>query len=256
MAKRIYYNVPCTLFQNFLKDDKSRERVLFNVLTYVVYAEYMRLQDEIPDEEARFNTACRNMGSGELNKNEVLFDGKRMFKSGKKEAFFSFSSEKYWEQVNEEKTPEERVLFLAWLALKSIQGNKPFAKTCNAMWLSRMDGSTKIKKAFRSNCPPYSDAIQKVCNSKYKCSQIRAKLYKYYNVPYDADGVRGFYFSTSMDFEKFEEAILTAPKTDAMSEFKAAKTAAKAAAKEALKEYAKQLAHDLTHDLAHHSTLK
>ena len=259
MAKRIYYNVPCTLFRNYLKDDNSRIRCLFDVINYAVYVEYMRLQDEIPEEAKRFDAACRNMGSGSLNMNEVLYDGERMLKSGKKEAIFSLDSEKYWEQVNEDKTPEERAMFLAWLALKSIQGNKPFAKTCNAMWLSRMDASTMIKKKGFGRKTTYSEPVERY-NSKYKCSRLRALLYKYYHVCSDADGVRGFYFSTTLDFERFETSIKTAPKTDPLSEYKAAKAAAKASLKEFAKDLAhnltRELAHDLTHDSTHNLTLK
>ena len=247
MSKRIYYNVPCTLFRNYLKNDFCREQVLFDVLTYAVYSEYLRLQDEVFDEAEGFDMACKNMGCKNRSMEQVLTDGKSLFESGKGEAFVSLDSDKYWKQVNEDMTHEERAMFLAWMALKSIQGNKPFAKTCNAMWLSRMDGYSRMRKpSFRAK-NTFSEPVEKY-NSKYKCSRLRALLFKYYQVSSDADGVRGFYFSTSMDMNRFVATLKAEPKTDVISEFKAAKAAAKAALK--------GLTHDLAHDLTHDLTLK
>jgi hypothetical protein len=236
MAKRIYYNVPCTLFQNYLKDDMRRKRVLSEVITYAVYAEYLRLHDEVSDEAARFATACRNMGSGSLSMSQTLTDGERLFKSGKGEAFVSLDSDMYWEQVESDMGEEQRLLFLAWMALKSIQGSKSFAKTNRSMWLSRMDGSSKIKKPFRKGANTYSEPIEFYNEEKngkktylYRCRHLRALLFKYYHVSFYSDGVRGFYFSLTLDMKELARAVVSKPKSDVMSEFKEAKMAALAA---------------------------
>lgn len=246
MAKRIYYNVPCTLFQNYLKDDMRRKRVLSEVITYAVYAEYLRLHDEVSDDAARFATACRNMGSGSLNMSQTLTDGERLFKSGKGEAFVSLDSDKYWEQVNEEKAPD---LFLAWMALKSILGNKPFAKTNNGMWLSRMDGSSKVKKPFRKGANTYSEPVEHF-NNHYQCRKLKAQLWYYYGVSfYDGQGIRGFYFSLSMKPEQLKQAVMERVKTDVMAMYKEAMKAAREPRKHNGK-------HDGNHTRNHNGNLK
>ena len=225
MSRRIYYNVPCILFRDFLKSDTHTERVLGDVLRYAVYVEYMRLQNDVPDEEERFLTACRNMGAEHLCKNQVLMIGDSLFRHGKNEAFVSLDSAKYWEQVNERKTPEQRALFLAWIALKSIIGNKPYIKTNNALWLSRMDGSSTTKgKQFKKKSI-YSDEIEKY-NSPYRCRRLRALLFQYYRVSFFSDGVRGFYFSLTLNLEELIKAVKQRPRTDAIGKYNEAKRAA------------------------------
>ena len=243
MSKQLYYNVPCTLFRDFLKDDSHRQRIFDDVICYVVYAEYLRLQGIETDDDKRFDLACRNMRC-KTNKEDVMEYGPGMMRVYQKEACFSISSDIYWSFRNEYHTDEECALFLAWLALKSIIGSKPYIKTNNALWLSRMDGSTQIKKPFSKVCKTYSPQVERY-NSLYRCRRLRALLFDYYHVSFYSDGVRGFYFSLTLDMDDLVKAVMKRPRTDVIGRLKEAKQKALEA-----------FNHDCNHEFNHDCNLK
>lgn len=248
MSRRIYYNVPCILFRDFLKSDTHTAKVLSDVLYYAVYVEYLRLEEKESDEVERFSTACYNMGCSDQSIiksfNYVIEKGSLLFSSGKGEAFCSIDSARYWRMVNENPTVEEKALFLAWMALKSIIGNKPYIKTNNALWLSRMDGSSTIKRRPYKRKTIYSEEIEKY-NSLYRCRRLRALLFDYYHVSFFSDGVRGFYFSLTLNMEELIKAVKQKPKTDVIGKYNEAK-------KKALESFN----HDCNHDFNHDCNLK
>lgn len=221
MSKRIYYNVPCTLFRDYLKDDMHRNIVLHNVAIYSIYVEFLRLKEKESNEAKRFNMACNNMGFPHKDYNDVMNHGSKLFESGKGEAFCSIDSHRYWQQVNDSQSVEMRVLFLAWMALKSIIGNKSYVKANNAIWLSRMDGSSCIKKPFRKGLSTYSDSIERL-NNHYQCRKLKALLWYYYGLSfYDGKGVRGFYFSLTLKPEELRRSVEQKQNIDVMSMYKA-----------------------------------
>lgn len=252
MSRRIYYNVPCILFRDFLKSDMHNERVLADVLYYAVYVEYLRLQDKESDEAKRFSMACYNMGCSDQSISNsydyAIERGELLYTSGMGEAFCSIDNEKYWRMVNDNPTTEEKALFLAWIALKSIIGNKPYIKTNNALWLSRMDGSSTIKSRPYKKKTIYSEEIEKY-NSLYRCRRLRALLFDYYHVSFFSDGVRGFYFSLTLGMEELIRAVKQRPKTDAIGKFNDAK-------KKALEALNHDCNHDFNHDFNHNCNLK
>ena len=248
MSKRIYYNVPCTLFRDYLKDAMHRKRIFDDVLVYAIYAEFMRLQDEETDKAKRFDKACKNMGCMAYKMNDVLSQGAKLYASGKGEAYCSIEADKFWQQVNEQQTDEERALFLAWVALKSIIGNKPYIKTNNALWLSRMDGNSKKKERGFKHKHTYTEAVERY-NSLYKCRRLRALLFEYYHVSFFSDGVRGFYFSLTLDMERLLRAVKESTRTNAISKYNEAKKAA-------LEALNHDCNHNCNHDLNHNCNLK
>lgn len=252
MSRRIYYNVPCILFRDFLKSDMHTERVLADVLYYAVYVEYLRLQDKESDEAKRFSMACYNMGCSDQSISKsydyAIERGELLYTSGMGEAFCSIDNEKYWRMVNDNPTTEEKALFLAWVALKSIIGNKPYIKTNNALWLSRMDGNSKKKERGFKHKHIYTEAVERY-NSLYKCRRLRALLFEYYHVSFFSDGVRGFYFSLTLDMERLLRAVKDSTRTNAISKYNEAKKAA-------LEALNHDCNHNCNHDLNHNCNLK
>ena len=255
-VKPVVYHVPCTIFRDYLKVDAlRRERILSDVLFHAMYREWLRL-DKITDEEKRFDAACANIGMNKpcMKITDAIERGKELWNAGINEACFSIGGDLLRKHMDkhEEQTDEERALFVAYLALGSILGNKEYTKTNILMWLSRMDGSTQVKKPFRANCatftPPvekYYTSIDKNGNRKksfYKTRRLRALLYEYYGVSSYADGVRGFYFSLTMDMEELVKAVKEKKSDSALSKFNEAK-------KKALESSTHDCIHDCNHML-------
>lgn len=201
MSKDIYYNAPCGLYHGFLDSEESKQRILDDVLYYAVTREYYRLRNVVKNEEERWLKACDNLGCTVGEKERCLERGVAAQNLHAKEAFFAISRDAFWDHYNNYKTEEEGVMLLAFLALKSILGNRRWAKTNRQMWLSRMDGLNKPQKTL-------SKAIQK-CNTNYGARKIRALLWKYYRVSFYSDNVRGFCFSTTLSMSDLIRQVKT-----------------------------------------------
>lgn len=148
MGKEIFYNVPCGLFQGFLESDMDKRRIFDDIINYVAYKEYRRLENTISDDTKLWDEICRNIGCYVQDKERTLDRGFEIHVEHKRNAFFSISNTHCWEFTNNYKSDEECVLLLAHLALKSICGNRKYVKTNRILWLSRMDGKSAPRYKF------------------------------------------------------------------------------------------------------------
>ena len=211
--KYIFYNAPCNIWSGFLNSDVDKRDVLNHHLWCAVADEYSTL-NTIPDDEERWQQACNNLCCCVANKEGCLQYGEH--NNGRGYAIFSIERRMYWEFVEKFKTKEECTLLLAYLALKSIIGAKPYMKCNNALWMARMDGRNRPEYELKKGKKILilSDEMAK-WNTMYGARRLKELLWKYYHVSFYSEHVRGFYFSTSMTLEKLiaEVSVATPQKT-------------------------------------------
>lgn len=189
-----YYNFPCVLWKDYLLQEK-REQIKENVCAYVMAVKY----DEIKD----MSQVRKDLDIKGGDDDKILGNGHRLIgECGRgKNAQFSVNKDIFWDFHNNFHTDEERVLLLAYLALKSLIGKQAYIKTNAKMWLSRMDGNTKpideslLSRPIRAWATPY------------KIRKLKALLWKYYHVGFYSANVHGFYASVKLTSAKLMAQI-------------------------------------------------
>lgn len=177
-----YFNFPIVLLQGFMSDSR---KCLYDVFSYCVF-DFMQNNSE--DEMKEF------FGISKYNKDRVLQYGKQLYDSINNEAFTGLSVSLFWQFYNEYKTDMDKITLLAYLAIKSIVGKRPFAKVTNQNLIyRRMAGYTHIQGALPEEILAYC--------TRRKFENIKTDLKEYYNVSFYAYYTRGRYISTQLDFE-------------------------------------------------------
>ena len=207
MNKEIFYNAPIGLYRGFLDNDESRQRVLNDVLDYAAYIEYISIK-ECKNEEERWNKVRENLSFTGGENETIRQRGESFWKLHSKEPHFSLNSKIYWRFRDAYNSDEECILLLAYLALKSICGKKRWAKTTNAMWLSRIDGKNRPewKTVKGEKQLQLSKPVAKY-KTNYGVRRIRALLFECYGVSFYTKHVRGFCFSTTLGMNELLMAI-------------------------------------------------
>lgn len=211
MTNKIYYNAPCGLYIGFLEDDMSRRRVLEDVLYFACYKEYLKHTD-IKDEEKRFQRVLDILNCSGGIRMQIIERGKSLASLHSKEPYFSINKETYWDFHDHYKSDEECAMLMAYLALKSICGQRQWAKTNKAMWLSRADGKSRPewKKEKGEKVLAVSNGLVKY-RTNYGIRRLKSLLYEYYNVSFYSKSVHGFCFSTTMQLSELIAAIKHEP---------------------------------------------
>lgn len=197
--KEIYYNAPASLYAEFLQDDMSRTMALNNVRDYAAYIEWQKLSNDYKDEKERWSIVKKNLDLNEDDYHYMIQRGQQLANQHSKGAYFSISHDTFWDFYYNYKSDEECVLLIAYLALKSICGRRSWAKTCNTMWLARMNGDTKPEWTTKKGekVQKLSPGIAKY-STNYGTRRLRALLFEYYHVSFYAKSQRGFAFSTAL----------------------------------------------------------
>lgn len=183
-----YLNFPIQLLQNFLIDT---DRCLYNILAYGVYSHSQKLEfgeetDLLWDSLFYFQI--------EVDHDEELFrHGEKLFYSlPEKCPKVGLNTSIFNQFYGRQKDEFEKVCLLAFLSLKSIIGTKPFIKTNNRIWLSRMDGNPKS-----IDMNELSDEVRKY-SSKYQARKIKEELSMKWGLKTYSRTNRGFYISFKM----------------------------------------------------------
>jgi hypothetical protein len=200
MADEKYFNFPIQLLSGFMD---CHQTSLSMALVYHLYAHSLNLdkgRTEIDD----FKSSCDYYGvkMGDMANCRQAFDtGKSVYNKyhqGSPKVGINLS--KYWEFREEDKTDFEKVCLLAFLAIKSILGQKPYMKITNDFLLARMDGKSKAcdKEALSPDIAKYSTEhqIKKIKNA--------LQLNGWGLVTY-ARYTRGFYVSFKLTLEALIE---------------------------------------------------
>lgn len=192
-----YFNFPIQLLNGYLNDPKE---VLQKIADYAIYQKFKEIRKEKPERTIAYNLKevakffRITIGSGAENyihraENSIRSEPQRSPIAGIKTAMlFDFH--------DNPKTEFENVCLLAYLALKSILGSKPYCKVTNLYLLARMAGRTTA----------YDD-ISEVAHelqmyaSRYHLDKVKKELVLNWGLKLYARHTRGFYASFTMQLD-------------------------------------------------------
>ncbi len=227
-----YYNFPITLLAGILDNPDG---VFRDILAWATYDYIKRTQGENENGTKVLNGA---MG---YRKIELAIENmdypaeRRNYTQGQLEWWYrhcgevyatykgprvGISRDKYWqlrerfaespEEINSNTYPydfdTERVMWLAFLAMKSIVGNKGYCKTNDLMLFARMNGRSK---AFASEADLKANSHPLIASyyTRKKRGTIRRKLAAEFHTATYSHHDRGYYASTRLSLEKLIEAV-------------------------------------------------
>lgn len=178
-----YFNFPIVLIQGFMNDTR---KCLTDIFDYCIY-EFSKGNS---DEETRAFFRIASYG----NKEKTMNHGKELYFRIKNEAYTGLAVSLFWQYYNDYKTDLDKITLLAFLAIKSIVGNRVCCKVTNQNLIyCRMAGFTNIQKLLPKEIAEYC--------TRWKFEKIKTDLKEYYNVSFYAYHTRGQYISTKVDFK-------------------------------------------------------
>ena len=227
-----YYNFPITLLAGIL--DKP-DKVLRDILAWATYDYIKRKQGEnkngakvldgsmgwqkieLAIEYLNYPQERRNYNQEQL---EWWYHHCGEIYAKYKGARTGISRDKYWELRDRfSATPDEiysmpypydwdteRVLWLAFLAAKSIVGNKSYCKTNDLMLFARMNGRSKAfanEAELKANSHPLIASYY----TRKKRGTIRRMLAENFHTATYSNHDRGYYASTRLSLEKLGEVV-------------------------------------------------
>ena len=196
----IYYNFPAELMRGFWKSEEEKIRCLNAILNYCAYDVWCKKgRCEIVNEN--FNQFIREElgltmfcnGASKATFYRMTTELREMYDHNSFSGlFFSISKTLFFEFYDKERTTEECIELLAYLAVKSILGIRGFAKTNRFFLTSRMNCHLKCENSL-------PDEIQKY-RKRYHFDKLKTILYCKFNVSiYSDKTIRGFYVSLRKD---------------------------------------------------------
>lgn len=188
-----YFNFPIQLVEGFLV---NTEKVLDDIFNYALYAHAIKLDHNT--DEAKMKAAFNDFEVESVVQN-TLKGGRKLYNFFPlKSPFVGISKTIYFDFYKNEKTDFEKATLLAFLALKSIVGVKPYMRTNNSFMLSRMDGklTSVIDYAY------LSDEVRKY-STEYQTRKLRNELFDKWGLVYCQS--RGFLASWSLTLDKLNE---------------------------------------------------
>ena len=177
-----YFNFPIVLIRGFMNDTR---KCLDDVFDYCIY-EFSKDNSEAETKEFfRILT---------YNREKSMKHGKELYSSIKNEAYTGLAVSLFWQYYKEYKTDMDKITLLAFLAIKSIVGNRVCCKVTNQNLIyCRMAGFTNIQELLPKEIAEYC--------TRWKFEKIKTDLKEYYNVSFYAYHTRGQYISTKVDFK-------------------------------------------------------
>ncbi len=189
-----YFNFPIQLLEGFLLDSRT---CLNNISDYAIYSHSLSL--EFGDDEFDLMKAAAtffNVSLGSVNRSYQ--NGKELFDSiDERSPKVGLNVSIFWDYIKNDKTEFEKITLLAFLAIKSIIGSKPYCKVSNKYWLSRMDGKVGSVQC-KSELTP---GIRKYY-TEYQTKKIKRHLHLYWGLKDYSRYTRGFYVSFKLSMEQ------------------------------------------------------
>ena len=195
-----YYQFPACLMFGFWQSEEAKIRCLNNVLYYSAYSVWCsKGRGGRIDEENFHNFICE-----ELSLSRFAYDTKAKFYRATEELrskydpdnysglFWCISNSMFFDFYDNRKTAEERAGLLAYLATRSIIGQRPFAKTNKYFLTSRMACNLKNQNELPEEIEKY--------RVRYHFDKLKTMLFAAYKVAIYSDRtMRGFYVSLKKD---------------------------------------------------------
>lgn len=186
-----YFNFPIELLKGFIENHK---KCLSDILDYCIYEHSLKLNNRNRYEELL--TSAEYFRVEIYNWDSLESTGKLIYnRINPKAPKVGLKISIFWDfYKNPDKTEKEKIYLLAFLALKSIIGNKPYCKVTDSFMFARMNGYSCIGLKLNPVIATY--------NTVYKARAIKHELMTNWGLIHYAKHTRGFYVSFKMNLEK------------------------------------------------------
>lgn len=201
IQKDRYFNFPIQLLNGFLV---NKDNCLDKILFYALYEHSERL--EHGEDIDRFKSAANYFGVNVPRIEKAHEAGKRLYElysqeDGVKSPKVGIFKGTFFEYYDKDKSIDDVLTLLSFLALKSILGNQKICKTNNKFMFSRMAGM--ISTTEYNNLPkefmPYVKSKDSIV---YWSNKMRSNLENKWNILFYSYKMRGFYVSSKMTKEQ------------------------------------------------------
>lgn len=183
------YNFPISMLHGFISNP---DKVLNDILDFAVYSTNKQYHYEDADEvEAITGTRFYNL-------NSALRDGEQLAKEHSNNGYpwTGIGHNILWQFKGKDRNDFDKATLLAFLAIKSLIGEKPYYKVTNqSVIFKRMAG---YKDSDKYNLPK---EIKKF-TTRSRFDRIKLELKENWNVVIYATHVRGMYISTTLSLEE------------------------------------------------------
>lgn len=190
MKEKRFFNAPIQLLSGFMEDSKS---CLDNIFDYAIYyhAENTLFQGDIT---ARLKASCNYFGVKPGSYENLSKNGAALVNSlPENSPKFGINKDIFFDFYKNDKSQFDKACLLAFLALKSIIGSKPYIKTVNNFLWARMDGKTDSITSKDELSP----AIQ-FYTKNYQIGKVKKQLRDSWGLVFDGHYTRGCYYSFTL----------------------------------------------------------
>lgn len=187
MSEQRYFNFPIMIMQGVLEGWKDKDEFLRDILYFHIENHAQKIEDLNEYEETevqRFKRSAEFWGvemSGDLRSRQER-GAELLAAYEESKVFVGISTEVFWNYYKTLKTDLEWECLIAFLALKSILGNKSYCKSNNALLYARMSGNESSKD---EHCLSFT---------RFHRDKIIFKLETEWNLKYYSRYTKGFYF--------------------------------------------------------------
>ena len=219
-----YLNFPIVFLQEAFRDIK---KVMDDIMAYAGYVHTLKL--EYGEDKDLMKAAGHYFGITYGNAYDRYRHGETLFNSiDERTPMAGINKDVLFDFYKNRKTYDEIAVLLAFLAIKSIIGTKPYIKLTNDFLIARMGGFASVL-----DMPdPLPDPLINY-TSRRKLDSIKFKLQTEWNINYYSRYTRGFYVSIDKTFN-LDRLVLEAEKRKKKTKLKQLKQRIKDARRKAM----------------------
>lgn len=219
IQKECFARVPVQMFKGFLSSHVKRKQMINDMISFATYDRYIYCKDAVKavqflgyhwgndvdfEEDFSKRDSEKEVSAGEdiakTIRTRSYFYLRVCIGDSKTKALFKIRDDDSFSN-------EQAAIYVMYLALGSIQGNRSYAKTTNDFLLSRMDGNdTKV------TTDKWSVEIQAI-STRRKLERLKGLVTQYYGVSFAIPpGCHGFFFSTKLSEDELIKAVIVGNK--------------------------------------------
>lgn len=192
-SEQKYFNFPIKMLQGVLDGSKDKVSFLTDLLYYHIESHAMKMEglNEYEESETqRFKRSAEFWGVTVGDNPEKQKKAEQLLiENETSKVFVGINTTVFWSFYKEEKTDLEWECLVAFLALKSILGNKSYSKSNNALLYSRMSGLESANDGYELSF------------TEYHRNKIIFKLETEWELKYYSRYTRGFYFGIDVSLK-------------------------------------------------------
>ena len=186
-----YFNFPINLLRGAFDDIQT---MMNNVMDFACYTKSEQYDNGTPSQKMK--DAAKFFGITLGNVKQSNENGRRLnFLMPKKSPMTGINKDTCFDFYKNEKTESDIAVLLAYLALKSVIGSKPYVHITNEFLIARMAGYPSVKSMPQVLPEPLAGFT-----TRRKLDKIKLELRTNWNVNIYGYRVRGFYVSIDNQF--------------------------------------------------------